>query len=601
MVFFRKHTFINLFWKSTEPMISTRYYWSVFIVFACVHIFFFSGIFAQLLTTANYDDAFYVNMASSLLSQKWLGNYSPILLSKVPGYGIFLACCIASGIPYMLILATCYAVAVAFFLKTSLWLFEKARYLSLTMGIILLFNPLFASDTRIYRNPFSAICFLIFIGTIASLFTPKRDKETKLLRVSMGAVSFWGVGFLYFTREESVLYSGIMTLALLGFLIARNKIKLPWQNLRLPAMGIAGIMVLGLSISLLNYRHYGIFTICEKTSGAYPKAMKAFQQVADPWQDDFIPGISPSREKIKHIAAVIPDFEPFAKVLADSTNNAFRDCANYFNPASGQISKLDTKYIPASHFEWYWIISLQRAGYYTNAKKASDYQKLIATEIDKAIDEKKLEKRKIIASLGPYFIIKEDIINIIRRLPKAYADLFYTPGKFKMSLTHFSVKKSLRNNIIESEQQWSKILNVRYLSAADNVDSKPLQLTLVNRFWNFFVKLYAWLIVPVFHLATPLALLASVLNFRRKRWNTAILPLVFVVGFWAHLLVLTTIDVVVGYKATNYWYYLPSYGAIISTFFISLANCIEYFREMMSSRAHSKWEQVIDIEKQHTP
>jgi hypothetical protein len=578
-----------------------RNYWSFYLLASIVFIFLFSGIFAQLLTTANYDDAFYVNMASSLLSQKWLGNYSPILLSKVPGYGIFLACCIASGIPYMLILASCYAVAVAFFLKTSLWLFEKARYLSLTMGIILLFNPLFASDTRIYRNPFSAICFLIFIGTIASLFTPKRDKETKLLRVSMGAVSFWGVGFLYFTREESVLYSGIMTLALLGFLIARNKIKLPWQNLRLPAMGIAGIMVLGLSISLLNYRHYGIFTICEKTSGAYPKAMKAFQQVADPWQDSFIPGISPSREKIKHIASVVPEFEPFANVLADSTNNAFRDCTVYFNSDSKQICKLDAKYVPASHFEWYWIVSLQRTGYYTNAKKASDYQKLIAEKIDKAFDDKKLEKRKIVASLGPYFIIKEDIVNIIRRLPMAYTDLFFTPGIFQKSFTHFSVKRSWEKNSQESERRWSNILNVRYLSATDNIDSNVLRLTLANRCWNLIVKLYAWLIVPVLHLATPLALLASFLCARKKKWNKAFLPLILVAGFGAHLLVLTIIDVVVGYKATNNFYYLPSYSAIIATFFISLANCIEYFYEVKISHTRNKLEQVIDIGKQNTP
>ena len=156
-----------------------------------------------------------------------------------------------------------------------------------------------------------------------------------------------------------------------------------------------------------------------------------------------------------------------------------------------------------------------------------------------------------------------------------------------MSLTHFSVKKSLRNNII-SEQQWSKILNARYLSAADmlivNCYSLPWSTVLEP-----FCELYAWLL-PVFHLATPLALLAFVICARKKKWNKAFLPLILVAGFWAHLLVLTTIDVVVGYKATNYWYYLPSYGAIISTFFISLANCIEYFREMMSSRAHSKWE-----------
>lgn len=553
-------------------------YWHLYFAISFIYTLFFSGILTFLIPLGRYDDALYFNIANSILNQKWLGDYSFILMSKVPGYGIFLACCMATGMPYLLLIAICNAMAVAFFLKTTLWLFEKARYLSLTMGIVVLFNPIFASLINIYRNQLSAICFMIFIGAIAAMFNPNKEKEKKILQIFMGLVSFLGIGFLYYTREETLLYTGILVLALIAFLVLRYKKMLAWQNIRLLTIGIVGVLILGLSLSFLNYRYYGVFTVCEKTWGAYPKAMKAFQQVADSWQDDHLPGICPSRQKIEHIAQVVPEFKPLADEMLAPQNTAFKTSSLYFNTDSMQIMKLDSKYIPASHFEWYWIVSLHRAGFYSNASKAAEYQELIALKINNAIKDGKLEKRKILLSMGPYFIMKQDIATIIKVLPQNYFDLFYTPKNFSKKFKNLAIRKSRAGNPAELEKRWAVALNVNYISAKDDVSHNMLKNKAVNRFWNFVVKLFSWLVVPMFHLATPLALLAVFLSIKKQMWHRALPVMLLIIGFWAHFTMLSAIDVVVGYKASNHAYFLPSYAIILAAFFISLAIIIGYCR-----------------------
>lgn len=565
-------------YKLNSFLKTERNFWYIYFAISVVYILFFSGILALLIPIAGHDDALYFNMANNILAQKWLGDYSSILLSKVPGYGIFLAACMATGMPYMLLLAICYAVAVAFFLKTSLWLFEKSRYLSLAMGLVLLYNPIFASVTRIYRNPFSAICFLIFIGTIVALFNPQKEKEHRVLRILMGFVSFFGTGFLFYTREETLLYYLLLAIALFASVILCYKKLISWQNIRLLTIGMAGVLILGFTISFLNYRYYGIFTVCEKTSGAYPTAMKAFQQVADPWQDAFIPEICPSLKKIEHIAEVIPEFKPLADEMLDSNNTAFRESSTYFNANSMQIMKLDSQHIPASHFEWYWIESLNKAGFCTNATKAAEYHEVIAPKINRAIKNGKLEKRKILLSVGPYFIMKQDIATIIKVLPQNYSDLFYTPESFSKKFKNFAINKSFSGNPADMEKHWAVALNVNYVSAIDDVSQNMLKNKAVNRFWNFVIMLFSWLVVPMFHLATPLALVAVFLSIKKQMWYQALPVVILIIGFWAHFAMLSAIDVVVGYNASNYAYFLPSYAIILAAFFISLAIIIGYCR-----------------------
>ncbi|MBN2261949.1 MAG: hypothetical protein JW735_03490, partial [Prolixibacteraceae bacterium] len=252
--------------------------------------------------------------------------------------------------------------------------------------------------------------------------------------------------------------------------------------------------------------------------------------------------------------------------------------SRYFNVDSMQIIKQDSIYIPASHFEWYWIVSLKRAGYYADAKKVADYQRLIARKINEAISDGQLEKRKILVSMGPYFIMKQDVVTILKMLPRNYINRFYTPNHFHKSFMTLAVRKSRVENAPEMEKRWAAALNVNYISANDNVTQKMLMNKLVNHFWNLVVKLFSWLVVPLFHLTTPLAFLAIFLCIKNRVWHRALPLIVMIIGFWTHLAMLTAIDVVVGYKASNHAYFLPSYAIIIAAFFISLAVIVEYLR-----------------------
>ena len=116
----------SVFSKIIDPFSSIKSYWILFLVFVIIYLFFYQGVYVKILAHRSYDDDLYFNLAGRIGSLSWLGGYYSILLSKMPGFAIFLIFSIATRLPYLIVVGVCYSIAIAFFLHCSMWLFSRA-------------------------------------------------------------------------------------------------------------------------------------------------------------------------------------------------------------------------------------------------------------------------------------------------------------------------------------------------------------------------------------------------------------------------------------------------------------------------------------------
>jgi hypothetical protein len=560
----------SLFSKIIDPFPSMKSFWFLFMISSLIYLFLYSSSYSYLITWANYDDALYFKLANNIANFQWLGDYDSLTLVKYPGYAVFLAFCMATGIPYILYISVCHTIAIAFFLRCSMWIFSKAKLLQFILGIILLYNPIFASALGIYRNQLASICFVVLLGVLSAMFNPNTKRKSGMIKIIEAIIAFTGFGFLFYTREESILYYEILAISIISFLLVKRKIKYIRRNLFLLVTGVLGILFFGITISTINYIYYGRFIICERTSSPYSSFVHTFHSVDDPDLDPRFPKLSASKEKILKITASVPEFEKVSSIMCDPENYAFRDCSSYFDKKELTFKKLDKNCIPTSHFDWFLINSVDRAGYHTSAKKAASFYSEINNKILTALHSGSLKKREVLFSFGPYSMGKDDLKSILRILTKNYFELLQTPRDFIKRVKHFSVKAVSPLNKLETLTKWKNALHVRYLHPDDKSHINQANNSINNSFWNFCVILFAYFGIPLMYLTLPLSLFTFIFAIIRNRWIYAILVLLLSLSYISNLLILSIIDVVVGYDASAPSYFLPSYAAIFTSVFISI-------------------------------
>lgn len=559
-------------YKMINPFPSMKIYWVLFLLAAIIYIIFYTGINSYLITFAGHDDALYYHQANSISNMTWLGGYHSLTLAKMPGYALFLSVCIATGLPYLLFISICYSVAVAFFLHRTFWLFDRTKLLSFIMGVGLLYNPIFNSELRIYRNQLATMCFLIFMGSILSMFNPSTKKESRPIKLITALISFLGIGFLFYTREENILYYGILFLSAILFSFVFKKIKHIGRNLYPLLSGVLGIIIIGFSISLLNLICYGRFTTCERTSAPFTSAIHAFQMIDDPYLDPRYPKITTSPEKVMQVAEIIPEFKNVATILCDTSNHAFKTASTYLDKNDLHLKQSGKDCIPVSHFEWYWINSINMAGYYNSATTVASFYEQLTNKINDALKTGTLKKRTKLIPAGPYCIDKTDINTIFRILPKNYNNLLPWSKHFVSSFHLFAAKpvpSDVNSDIWLLE--WSKKLHINYLHDNDNVKIDLARHSLKTKFWDTWVMIFAYFFIPLMHLATPLALLVIIVSLFRHKTPVTVGLIVVLASYISHFVLLSVVDVAVGFNASSIAYYLPSYNLILAASFISVA------------------------------
>lgn len=573
------------------------YVFVAFLLLSVLYITTYTQANAVLQTYMFRDDGLFYGMAKQIASGNWLGEkYFSLTLAVVPSYAIFLALSMVSRIPYLWLLSACNVAAVFFLLRKSSYLFDKAKALSLIMGFLLLFNPIVSSFLRIYRFQFPAICFIVFAASLAALFNPEDAQQHWAVEAADACTAFLAWGFLWFSREESVLYIGCLSVALLAFFAIRKSLMRPWKNLRFVLYGLAGVLVLWLAICAMNKQHYGRFIVCEKTSAPYTEVIKTFHRIADPDYPQDAAGSGASVQKIRKIAQEAPLFKPLAEQLLADRHHWGKlpvvfiprdgkiilnpvpvpSAASYFDRKSLDFLPLPREALPLtiSHFEWAWSDGLEAAGYYDKgAVSLADYYSSLDRELNKAIQEGRLAVRKdILVHAGPFFLAKKDALVVLRLLWKYYPYFFPNPhdtaSQHQNLLVQFSQyaapKEPLRSQV-------EKLLHVKSLRPDETGRYNKELRSFANRFWNKATVLFAWTAVPLMHLATPAALLAFIVSLFRRKWAAAAVVAAISSIHVAYCLMLTAATVASGFYAANIHYFLSAYAPMIFTAFLSIS------------------------------
>jgi len=572
------------------------YVFVVFLLLSALYITTYTQANAVLQTYMFRDDGLFYGLAKQIASGHWLGEkYFSLTLVVVPSYAIFLALSMVSKIPYLWLLSACNIAAVFFLLRKSSYLFDKAKALSLLMGFLLLFNPIVSSFLRIYRFQFPAICFIVFTASLAALFNPEYEKQHWAVELADACTAFLARGFLWFSREESVLYIGCLSVALLAFFAIRKSLMRPWRNLRFVLYGLAGVLVLWLAICAMNKKHYGRFIVCEKTSAPYTEVIKTFHRIADPDYPQDAAGSGASVQKLRKIAQEVPLFKPVAEQLLIDRHHWGKlpvvfiprngkiipnpapvpSAASYFDRKSLDFLPLPHEVLPLtiSHFEWAWSDAVEARGHYKDAVTLAEFYKNLDRELNKAIQEGRLAVRKdILIHAGPFFLAKKDVLVVLRLLWKYYPYFFPNPrdtaAQHQNLLVQFSQyaapKEPLRSQV-------EKLLHVKSLRSNETERYNKELRSFANRFWNKATVLFAFTAVPLMHLATPAALLAFIVSLFRKRWAAAAVVAAISSIHVAYCLLLTAATVASGFYAANIHYFLSAYAPMIFTAFLSIS------------------------------
>lgn len=559
------------------------YVWWLFGLFSVCYFFTYIQANNILFPYAGHDDALFFGMGENIASGKWLGPYGHLRLAKMPAYAIFLAVSMTTGIPYLWLFALCHILAVAFLLRKSAYLFDNAQWLRGLMGLVLLFNPMLAEALRIYRFQLPAICVLVFAASLLAMFQPASQPSHWVVNVLDAFTAAIACGMLWFAREDTLLYAGSLGLACMAFWGVKKFLAHPLRNLYPVLCGLIGIAGFWLVIGSLNYRYYGRFVLCEKTSSPYTDVIKTFHRIADPWWPQHISGSGASREKILKLAEVVPMFAPLANNLI-TASTTFR--GTYFDATTLQFVDVPENMLSVSHFEWTWIQAALDAGYYQDARTLAAFYTALDREMKDAMLAGKLDTRRdVLAQLGPYALSKKDIVTIIRLLPKRYDTLLPKPGKIAARYQNLLAQISWNSLGTESSRKhWQDTLKIRYIAEGDTQRYQECIATFSNRFWNVATRLYAYTAAPLMHLATPLACIALIIALVRKRWTLAAIIVVVSAMYLAHYLMLTALDVVSGYSGANRGYFLPSYGLIVLNAFLSVKVILEAIPYSISIR-----------------
>jgi hypothetical protein len=585
----------SFFSKALNP--DKRYVWIIFFLFSSLYFLTYIQANAILQTYMYRDDGLFYGLAKNIASGHWLGkHYFSLTLAVVPSYAIFLAFCMVSRIPYLWLLAGCNIVAVFFLLRKSMHLFDKAKTLSLIMGIMLLFNPIVGSFLRIYRFQFPAVCFIVFAASLAALFNPEDKKQHWAVEAADACTAFIAWGFLWFSREENVLYKGCLLLALAAFFIVRKRLAYPLRNLRFVVHGLSGVLVLWLVICTLNSRYYGRFIACEKTSAPYTEVIKTFHEIADPDYPQDAAGSGASVQKILKIAQEAPLFKPLAdQILADPHGWGKlpvvfipRDGkvilnpvpvpsqASYFDRKSLEFLPLPSAVLPLtiSHFEWAWSDGAEAAGLYgKDASSIAEYYRKLDQQMKAAVREGRLAVRHdILVHAGPFFLARKDVFVVIRLLWKYYPYFFPKPSsvasQYQNILVQFSRYAAPREPLLG---ELSHLLQVKSIMPDETERYEKETDFFANIFWNKAAVIYAWTAVPLMHLATPAALLALIVSLFRRKWASAAAVAAIASLHVACCLMLTAATVASGFYAANIHYFLSAYAPMLFTAFLSIS------------------------------
>lgn len=337
------------------------------------------SIFA--LGFASHDDALFINRAQDLLNGTWLGPYHQLTLAHAPMYPLFIAAMWLLHVPLFTAQQLLYVAGCATLVAALRPLLARA-WGGFFLFAVLLFNPVTfdaALHARVLRqNLLPGLTLLALAGLVG--FVARRECQAgQLLRwLSLTAIA---LPALWLTRNESV-----WILPCLG-LTAAFGVWAVWRDARADRGRRLGLLVaipvvgwaVGLgTVSLLNWRHYGVFTTTEFKQKDFNDAYGALCRVEPQRWRQFIHVPREVRERLYPLSPAFAELQPHLEGELGLAWAGISESVHHIPAAEREIG--------AGWFMWALRDAVIRTGHGGSAREVADYYRRLAREINDACD-----------------------------------------------------------------------------------------------------------------------------------------------------------------------------------------------------------------------
>lgn len=329
------------------------------------------------LAPAIHDDRLFLELAAALLRGEWLGTYNEFTLAKGPFYSMWIAAMHVLGIPLGLSQQLAYAGGCALLVIALGPLFARPATRTAAY-LLLLWNPMSFEGpnlTRILRqNIYTPLGLVIFAGLIALYVRRNKPVSENLAWAITLGLAF---GCFWLTREESIWI--IPSVCLLGAALLYVS---PWRlgAWKRPAILIGAAVISAaapiLTVSYLNYQHYGWFGTVEFRATAFKDAYGALQRIkAGPE----LANIPITKEARLAAYAESPMFAQLRSRFEGELGARWAYKEEGYQAADREIA--------GGWFVWALREAVQRSGFAPDAASALLFYRYMADEINAACDE----------------------------------------------------------------------------------------------------------------------------------------------------------------------------------------------------------------------
>lgn len=335
----------------------------------------------ELILSTGYDDIMQMKNAVTMTAGDWLGgSYFYTSMAKNVGYPLFLAIGQWLNISYGFLYGAVIIFASLIFVKAISPIFSS-RKLLLLIYVIILFAPInHEAFYRIYRNALVPWFFLLVLSCMIALFIRHKEKVSKQIPWSIGAMA--SIMYFWILREDSIwIFPFVFTASIMIIIV---NLPLVWRQRRefihktlLALLPLSGIIAVSIITSAINYSHYGIWAMNDRTQTYAPKAMSLIYRIDDGRTKD--KDVWASRESMR----LAINESPTLRKIGD------RVLASYNLWAGGE--ELDLK---GDISQWSLRFAVEEEGYYHgNARKTNTFYKKVYEELTEAFRSGKLHKK----------------------------------------------------------------------------------------------------------------------------------------------------------------------------------------------------------------
>lgn len=519
---------------------------------------------------AGHDDRLMINMADSLISGEWLGDYSEKTLVKGLFFPLFLVVNDFLGIPYSLSIPGIYSIGCMIFVFGIKRLFQTEFPLFIIF-LALLFNPIsFADETflRVYRNSLTAAQALIISGSMFAVYLNRFEKNW--IQILWAISAGLGLASLWHTREDGIwiipLVLGVIVIT--GFSIILKKDLLIRDKVKKSIVTVIPVLLLMLStiiISSINYSHYGIYTTNELNKSNFTNAIKRIYSVA---ANEEVERASVPRSTITKIYEVSPTLNAVQEELEASLDRW-----------SWYEKDAEVRQVEDGFFFWALREAVANAGYYENAMKADDFYKNIAAELETGFESGELKRRPTM----PSALMSPWRADYGEELPIAFLKTITYVVRFeaiKISMTD-SIDDG-KNGILLFEEITNNSARVKGEPISLGVQVRLALLNAITGIYQMMGLVAFIAAIFVYGLITVLILIKKLRDkYQLMDCWLVLSALLFSVFVLAGGVAYTDIS---AYVAISYWYLAGAYPLIIAFNVIALYKITEVMVKMIYAK-----------------